>query len=96
MNLTFYKWVMQFNLDDLTHPFADLAREMKYDKDFPDTTDTRLLLDYMDRKFTHLGAIKTFKNALLLYLLETDRCYFDIEHLSLIPFDHSNPFREDD
>lgn len=92
MNETFYDWLMKFNIDELIHPFKDLATEVKQDKSFPKTSNPQILYQYMDENFSHYLAIKTFKNALILYLLESDKGILNIELGTIQWFDIENPF----
>ncbi|MUO53264.1 hypothetical protein EZ045_08760 [Enterococcus faecalis] len=96
LNKTFFSWIKQFDIETLRHPFRDLSREIKKDNNFPKTTDPKILYQYMDEHFSHYLARKTFKKALILYLLDSDKGSLNEELGNIQWFSDTNLFIDED
>ncbi|MDL2211432.1 sterile alpha motif-like domain-containing protein [Erysipelotrichaceae bacterium OttesenSCG-928-M19] len=63
--MTFKEWIKEF--EDRDHPFAEIAKAIYEDNDFPTDDDYEKIIDYINKRVDDNSKIQSFNDAIEEY-----------------------------
>ncbi|MBF0709758.1 sterile alpha motif-like domain-containing protein [Gemella sp. GL1.1] len=63
--MTFKNWILEFI--DVNLPIGDLAKDVNFDNNFPNTSDKEVISEYLQNQGAFKDALETFEHSWKLY-----------------------------